>query len=269
MAVSPEIKAAVEAAHGKESARDLAERSGLTRNQVVGLWHRRPRDTPEELAKDEAAVASPPPFTPEAASFAGRPGLVWRALVAAGETGLTVEEGRAVLYPDGPVTSSWEAQFYATVRKLTGLAEPNGYTVVTVPESRPPRRRIARIGEELAPAPEVVPADELPTIDPAPGPNPAPAAVIPVEPAKPMPVAPALVAAPSAAREELAMPTGLSGAAAAVASLRRGCCRWPIGEPNDPAFRFCTEAVQNEGKPYCPEHRRAGSAGQWSARRAA
>ncbi|MGI3901276.1 MAG: GcrA family cell cycle regulator [Janthinobacterium lividum] len=269
MAVSPEIKAAVEAAHGKESARDLAERYGLTRNQVVGLWHRRPRDTPEELAKAEAAVATPPPFTPEAASFAGRPGMVWRALVAAGETGLTVEEGRAVLYPDGRVPSSWEVQLYATLRKLTALAEPHGYTVATVAESRPPRRRIARIGEELAPAPEVVPADELPAVDTAPVSEPTSPDVIPVEPAKPLPIAPALVAAPAAAREELAMPTGLSGAAAAVATLRRGCCRWPIGEPNDNAFRFCGEVVQDEGKPYCPEHRRAGSAGQWSARRAA
>jgi len=32
----------------------------------------------------------------------------------------------------------------------------------------------------------------------------------------------------------------------------RSCC-WPIGEPGQPSFRFCSsEALV--GKPYCPEH---------------
>ncbi len=36
------------------------------------------------------------------------------------------------------------------------------------------------------------------------------------------------------------------------ASSARACC-WPIGEPGQPGFRFCTsEAIT--GKPYCLEH---------------
>ena len=36
-----------------------------------------------------------------------------------------------------------------------------------------------------------------------------------------------------------------------VASAR-SCC-WPIGEPGQPGFRFCTSDAMG-GKPYCPEH---------------
>jgi GcrA cell cycle regulator len=35
-------------------------------------------------------------------------------------------------------------------------------------------------------------------------------------------------------------------------SSARACC-WPIGEPGQPGFRFCSaEALTS--KPYCPEH---------------
>jgi GcrA cell cycle regulator len=32
----------------------------------------------------------------------------------------------------------------------------------------------------------------------------------------------------------------------------RACC-WPIGEPGQPGFRFCSAGALT-GKPYCPEH---------------
>jgi GcrA cell cycle regulator len=35
-------------------------------------------------------------------------------------------------------------------------------------------------------------------------------------------------------------------------SASRSCC-WPIGEPGQSGFRFCS-AEANIGKPYCPEH---------------
>lgn len=30
-------------------------------------------------------------------------------------------------------------------------------------------------------------------------------------------------------------------------------CRWPIGDPGEPGFRFC-EAPAVEGRPYCGAH---------------
>ena len=35
-------------------------------------------------------------------------------------------------------------------------------------------------------------------------------------------------------------------------SSQRACC-WPIGEPGQPGFRFCSSEALT-GKPYCPEH---------------
>lgn len=35
-------------------------------------------------------------------------------------------------------------------------------------------------------------------------------------------------------------------------SAAKSCC-WPIGEPGQPGFRFCTAAAI-ASKPYCPEH---------------
>jgi len=31
-------------------------------------------------------------------------------------------------------------------------------------------------------------------------------------------------------------------------------CRWPLGHPGDPEFKFCGELVRNVGAPYCHEH---------------
>ena len=38
-----------------------------------------------------------------------------------------------------------------------------------------------------------------------------------------------------------------------LTDLRDGHCRWPIGEPRDPAFAFCGHSQVN-GLPYCPHH---------------
>lgn len=38
-----------------------------------------------------------------------------------------------------------------------------------------------------------------------------------------------------------------------IEQLAAGDCRWPCGDPKDPAFRFCG-ATAKEGKPYCAHH---------------
>jgi len=38
-----------------------------------------------------------------------------------------------------------------------------------------------------------------------------------------------------------------------IMELREGMCRWPLGDPTTPEFRYCgARAV--EGLPYCPHH---------------
>ena len=38
-----------------------------------------------------------------------------------------------------------------------------------------------------------------------------------------------------------------------IMELREAMCRWPLGDPTTPAFRFCG-ARANSGLPYCPYH---------------
>ena len=68
---------------------------------------------------------------------------------------------------------------------------------------------------------------------------------------------------PGAPRPPRARPAGtLAGAAPSHASpaparwtgeVSNNICKWPIGHPGDPDFRFCTEKAL-VGKPYCAEH---------------
>ena len=45
------------------------------------------------------------------------------------------------------------------------------------------------------------------------------------------------------------------GAPAAVCSLSDGDCRWPIGDPAEPSFRYCCEPAVPGARPrYCPVH---------------
>jgi GcrA cell cycle regulator len=78
------------------------------------------------------------------------------------------------------------------------------------------------------------------------------APVRPLRTAGPMPrsTLPQAAAAPSA-------PTASSQQPAVVRhfprfSTAKSCC-WPIGEPGQPGFRFCTTTALT-GKPYCTEH---------------
>jgi GcrA cell cycle regulator len=38
-----------------------------------------------------------------------------------------------------------------------------------------------------------------------------------------------------------------------LATLEQNDCRWPIGDPRDPAFHFCG-AHKLAGRPYCQAH---------------
>lgn len=40
--------------------------------------------------------------------------------------------------------------------------------------------------------------------------------------------------------------------AAATQALKRGCCRWPLGDVEADAFRFCLAPTQRGA--YCPAH---------------
>jgi GcrA cell cycle regulator len=77
-----------------------------------------------------------------------------------------------------------------------------------------------------------------------------------LRPARPAGLAPRTTLPPVAAAPAAA-PVAVAPAPMVVRSFprmtaARACC-WPIGEPGQPGFRFCSaEAIT--GKPYCPEH---------------
>lgn len=60
-------------------------------------------------------------------------------------------------------------------------------------------------------------------------------------------------------------PAELTGCARAVASIRHGQCRWPLGEVGSDDFRFCCDPVRSDASPYCATHAAAakGSPGTW------
>lgn len=43
----------------------------------------------------------------------------------------------------------------------------------------------------------------------------------------------------------------------AVLILTERVCRWPIGHPKEPGFRFCGAPCGHD-KPYCDEHMKTG-----------
>lgn len=50
-------------------------------------------------------------------------------------------------------------------------------------------------------------------------------------------------------------PTVVASPGATILTLTTSCCRWPIGDPGTPSFRFCgARAVA--GQPYCEAHAR-------------
>jgi GcrA cell cycle regulator len=68
-------------------------------------------------------------------------------------------------------------------------------------------------------------------------------------PAQPRPVA---VAAPELLEEEVVVPLSER---VTIMELRESMCRWPLGDPTTPEFRFCG-ARSITGLPYCTYHAR-------------
>ncbi len=82
-----------------------------------------------------------------------------------------------------------------------------------------------------------------------------PAAVEPVPQAPPsVPVAvsgqPVPQPAGTSAQHKAVVPPA---AGVTIMELREAMCRWPLGDPTTPEFRFCG-ARANEGLPYCAHH---------------
>ncbi len=73
---------------------------------------------------------------------------------------------------------------------------------------------------------------------------------------RPEPIAPVMDAAVTAMpfletrSVEIAIPTSQR---VTIMDLRESMCRWPIGDPTNPEFRFCG-GRSITGLPYCPEH---------------
>jgi GcrA cell cycle regulator len=99
-----------------------------------------------------------------------------------------------------------------------------------------------------------LPARPSPIRREAPGAAPRPAVARPVRPAgvAPRTTLPQPVAAPVAAAPVAAAPQPVVVRPFPRLSAAKSCC-WPIGEPGQPGFRFCTSEAMG-GKPYCAEH---------------
>ena len=57
---------------------------------------------------------------------------------------------------------------------------------------------------------------------------------------------------PKAQLEEVVIPMSER---VTIMELRESMCRWPLGDPSSPSFRFCGETIAVECGPYCETHR--------------
>jgi GcrA cell cycle regulator len=103
-------------------------------------------------------------------------------------------------------------------------------------------------GKAKAPPPARPKAKAVPAPS-APAPAPRPAAIV-----TPPPPALAVEAAPEPAPVAVADEVGLPlSERVTIMDLRESMCRWPMGDPTKPEFRFCG-ARSVTGLPYCSHH---------------
>jgi len=102
---------------------------------------------------------------------------------------------------------------------------------VRTPRSRKPR------------SPDPAPTDQASSHD-----EPTPVSMPPTPVAANEP--PAALPAPLPIRGEAVAPRSEG---VTIMELREGVCRWPLGDPSTPEFRFCG-ARANTGLPYCTHH---------------
>ena len=71
---------------------------------------------------------------------------------------------------------------------------------------------------------------------------------------RPEPIAPAMEAAALPCMDNRVVESALPvSQRVTIMDLRESMCRWPIGDPTNPDFRFCG-CRSITGLPYCPEH---------------
>ncbi len=77
----------------------------------------------------------------------------------------------------------------------------------------------------------------------------------PVSAPPPRPVAPRVAPAMRAEPVQIESYEPMPETAVTVLDLSASVCKWPIGDPTDPAFRFCGRRA-GTGSPYCEAHAR-------------
>jgi GcrA cell cycle regulator len=123
-----------------------------------------------------------------------------------------------------------------TRNAVLGKANRLGLTHGAAKEVRTPRPRKPH------------PPDPAPTAEPSSPTEPTPASM----PTKPVAASGPAAAppAPVALREAAIVPPSEG---VTIMELREAMCRWPLGDPTTPEFRFCG-AHAATGLPYCPHH---------------
>lgn len=128
-------------------------------------------------------------------------------------------------------------------------------TPVAATTARPaPRKAPAPVPQPTAPVARQAAPSSASVATPAPAPRPIAAAFGNTALAA-APVAPAPVAAPAirefpVAHDNVVVPLSER---VTIMDLREFMCRWPVGDPTSPNFRFCG-ARSSTGMPYCAHH---------------
>jgi GcrA cell cycle regulator len=153
------------------------------------------------------------------------------------EAGLSWTEERVALlrrlWEDGQSASKIAAQLGGVTRNavigkvhrlgLAGRVKAGEETVVTALKAPEPEKVVAVAAQEPAPVVSHRPAPEFPPV---------------VAPARPAVV------------DHAAIPVSQR---VTIMDLRESMCRWPLGDPTTPDFRFCG-ARSITGLPYCTHH---------------
>lgn len=81
--------------------------------------------------------------------------------------------------------------------------------------------------------------------------------------APPRPIAPMVIGATALAMKPRPTPAPVAAPQAVIVpiservtimELREAMCRWPLGDPTNPDFRFCGARTSEAGAPYCVTH---------------
>lgn len=169
----------------------------------------------------------------------GGSGTLWRLLVEAGASGVTSADMSDALYGSRKVPASWPMLRARHLAQLRPHADARGLAIDISRATVPVRWALA-----AKPAPE-----------------PPPPAAPAIEPAR--------VQRRGAPGVRTIVPIRFDGIPAAVDALSPRSCRWLLDAPGADGALFCSEAIVDEGKSYCPEHRRRATDRSWPPRKVA